>query len=238
MKRIGWLGLGLVWVGGVVAGVACGSSDNAGVTGTPPATTPTTSATATSSAPGPGGTVDGDAGDDDGGEVTDGGENLDPDASDVPDATLPDGGACNTLDNAAPAVSSTCASSIPILGGGAIPAGTYYLTAVSDLGTVAFCKNTFVPVGFKETVKLTVDGTTDGGLLAETVTKLANNPNRPRTDTFVPASAVNRITVTGVCPVTPAANVEYGYGIRNTKPTLRMILPYGRGQAVYEFEKQ
>ena len=240
MKRIGWLGLGLVWVGGIVAGVACGSSDGAVDIGAPdsgspsPTTTPTTSSTT----PGGGTSDEAGPGDDAGQPVTDGGDNIDPDAGDLGDASLPDGGACNTLDNTAPAITSDCASLIPILGGGTIQPGTYFLTSVTDLGTPSFCKNNFVPEGFKETMAITVDTAIDGGFVAQTVTKLATGPNRPRTETIVPTQGTTHATITGVCPVTASANTEYGVGQKDGKPALRMILPYGRGQAVYVFEKQ
>jgi hypothetical protein len=221
------VGVSVFACGGSDSGVSSGNGDDSGTeTGstTPPTTPPTN--------PPPPPPVD--AGDD--ADITDGGSNFDPDAGD--DGGLPDGGKCNTVDDTATAITSTCVSKRPILGGGALVSGTYFLIAVRDLGTVGFCASTFVPTGFKETLVLAVAGATATADTAGTVATLGTR----RTTTTFTTNAANTSPMTGqeTCPVVGAGGpVPYASVLTPAgKQNLVMILPYGKGEAVYTFEKQ
>jgi hypothetical protein len=222
----------------VVAVVACGDSEaDIPPAGGPDASVPTSPTT--SSTIGATGGPDGGADDEGGTPVTDGGDNLDPDASDDFDGGDA-GPPCNGIDNGAPPISSTCSSLIPGFGGGALVAGTYYLTQVQDLATPTFCKSNFAPVGFKETMVLTVDGSGVG--TANTVTRLATGPVRARTTTLHPDAGSGplgtELAFDQTCPPQATAKTLYSSGIRDGKQTIRIELPYGKGTAVYEFTKQ
>jgi hypothetical protein len=223
------VGVALAACGGSESGVGTPSDDGGGTpegsTGDESTTTPPTT---------PPGT---DAGDD-GGDITDGGSNFDPDAGD--DGGLPDGGKCNTLDNNAAAITSTCVSKRPILAGGALVAGKYFLTAVRDLGTKPFCTTTFIPTGFKETLDLTVSGTT---ATAETVTAIGGvAAGRHATTTFTTnAGNISPMQGQQTCPVVGAGGLvpyEVTIPAATGKVTLVVILPYGKGEAIYTYEKQ
>jgi hypothetical protein len=187
-----------------------------------------------------GSTEAGDAHDDAAGEITDGGANLDPDAEIGGDDAGPDGAPCNVIPNEAPAVASSCISLVPPFQGGALVAGTYYLTAVSAIGSRMFCKNTFLPIGFRETMIVTVDAT--GTATAEVASQVAGGVLRHSTVTFKP-TPTNATPAKGqsVCPPKPAGDVPYTSMPRPAAPAkqlLSIILPYGAGFAIYRFEKK
>src|ERR1017187_7858367 len=87
-----------------------------------------------------------DSGDNLDGDITDGGANFgDGGPSDAGD--LADGGACNAV-NVGDVIMSDCSAFNPVIIGGAIVAGDYTLTKVTDLGTRKFCTGTFTAVSF------------------------------------------------------------------------------------------
>lgn len=173
----------------------------------------------------------------DGGEViSDGGSNIDPDAGEGLDAG-PDGGACNMLANDAPPITSACVSAAPVLGGGALVGGTYFLTKVSVLATPNFCSMKFVPTGFKETLSLTVDA--QGVGTADTHTSIGGGGARRRTTTLTPSGAnQSPLQAASTCPAQPAVAVPYLSLVVAGKQELVMRLPYGTGEGLYRFEKQ
>jgi hypothetical protein len=160
-----------------------------------------------------------------------GGGNIDPDAGDTP-SLLPDGGACTALANGSKSVVSTCASIAPVLGGGAIVAGTYALVSVVALAPQTFCSNLFVPVGFKQTIRLAVSG---NGFAFETVTDIGGTGARYRTGTAA-VTAPGKVQLLQTCPVAGAQDGSYASGLVNGKQTLVMRLAYGRGEALYRYE--
>jgi len=171
----------------------------------------------------------------DGETIADGGSNIDPDAGD--DDAGVDGGPCNMVANTATAISSTCVSFAPVLGGGALVAGTYFLTQVDALGTQSFCQTKFVPTGFKETLDLTVDGAGVG--TAETVTTIAAGGTRHRTSTLTPSGTdKSPLQVASTCPVGAPAPTPYASGMVNGKQQLVLRSAYGKGEALYRFVKQ
>lgn len=170
--------------------------------------------------------------------ITEGGSNPDLDASDEGgDDTAPDGGACNTITNASPSVSSTCASEAPILGGGTLVAGTYYLTSVTAFGTAAFCKSDFIPVGIKETVQMTVTG---GVGAADIVSELAMTKERRASVELTPgANDASPLTLKTTCPAsTTSDQVKYEMRSTTAKTVLVLRLAYAKDEADYTFEKQ
>jgi hypothetical protein len=172
---------------------------------------------------------------DDGGEA-EGGANFDGGDLGGDDAG-PDGGPCNEILNEAPAVASSCVSAIPVFSGGPLVAGTYYLTAVSAIGSKAFCKNTFLPVGFRQTMQVKVDAT--GTATAEVATQIAGGVLRHTTVTFSPKPGDATPAVgQSVCPARPAGDVPYTSAIRLNKQILTVVLPYGAGIALYRYERQ
>jgi hypothetical protein len=147
-----------------------------------------------------------------------------------------DGGPCNALANTAPAITSACVSFAPVLGGGTLVAGTYFLTRVAALAPPTFCQTKFVPTGFKETLDLTVAG---GVGTAETATNLAGGGTRHRTTTLAPAPAdKSPLAAASVCPAGAPTSVPYASNLVNGKQELVMRLPYGKGEALYRYEKQ
>lgn len=191
-----------------------------------------------SSASGDDGSTSGDDGG--GGQVVeDGGSNLILDGGDDGGGdTTTDGGACNAITNPAPAVTSDCASLEPILAGGQLVAGTYYLAGVTTYGTAAFCKNTFIPVSIKETAEMTVIGEVG---TADTVSQLATTAPRRASITLTPgANNATPLTEQITCPVTTGSQ-QVKYDARTNaaaKMVLVLRLPYGKGEADYRFEKQ
>jgi len=170
----------------------------------------------------------------DGETIADGGSNIDPDAG-SDDAGI-DGGPCNALANTAPPITSTCVSFAPVLGGGTLVAGTYFLTRVAALAPQTFCQTKFVPTGFKETLELTVAA---GVGTAETVTTVAGGATRHRTSTLTPAPAdKSPLEAAPTCPAGAPAPVPYASTLTNAKQELVMRLPYGKGEALYRYEKQ
>ena len=178
-----------------------------------------------------------DGGDDAGGEeITDGGSNFDPDAGD--DGGLPDGGSCNAIVNDAQPVVSTCISLLPKLNGGALVAGTYHLTGVAALGTATFCQTQFVPTGFKETVEMTVAG---GVGTLQSVVEIAGFPPRHRTSTLAPGPGdTSPAKGQPTCPTLGAeGNLAYASRLSpGGKQVVVALLPYGKGLAIYRFEKK
>jgi hypothetical protein len=165
-------------------------------------------------------------------DVTD--PNLDLDGG--PDDFGPDGGPCNLVINDAPAITSTCASSLPLFSGGSLVDGRYFLTSVTAWATSNYCQARFIPVGMRETMELTVDG---GVATAETVLQLAGTGPRHRTATIVPgAKDSSPAQVTSTCPVGAPGQVRYHSSIVNGKHRLSVVLPYGAGLGIYILEKQ
>ncbi len=183
---------------------------------------------------------DGSAAGDDGGQVvSEGGSNpvLDGGDDGGGDQAL-DGGACNGLVNAAPSVTSACASVKPILAGGQLVAGTYYLTGVTAFGTAAFCKNGFIPVGFKETGVMTVNGEVGS---FNSVLQLAATAERRTSATLTPGvNNSSPLTEQTTCPVTSASD-QAAYEVRKNvagKTVLVLRFPYAKDRADYRFELQ
>jgi hypothetical protein len=228
MRRRSLLGIGIVLVVGTASAMeACGGSDGIGELADSEAGALDEASTDKGS----------DAADaeGDGEAITDGGSNIDPDAGDDLDAG-PDGGPCNTVTNDAPAITSVCASVAPVLGGGPLVPGRYFLTHVAALGTSSFCQSKFVPTGFKETLVLTVSA---GVGIAETHTVIGNGGSRHRTTMLTPA-ATNKspLEADPTCPVAAGAAVPYASAVVAGKQELVLRLAYGTGEALYWFEKQ
>lgn len=218
----------------VVATQACGGSSDGNVPGTPTSEAGTGDETG-GAVPDGGSVVDAalDAAAD-GETIGDGGSNIDPDAG-TDDAGL-DGGPCNALDNTAAPVTSTCASFAPILGGGTLVAGTYFLTHVTALAAANFCQTKFVPTGFKETLALTVAA---GVGTAETATSLAGGGTRHHTSTLTPAPGdKSPLEAAPTCPPGAPTSAGYASALVNGKQELVLRLAYGKGEALYRFEKQ
>ncbi len=177
---------------------------------------------------------DGSSSGDDGGQVVDdGGSNPVLDGGDDGGGdTEPDGGACNALANASPSVSSACASLEPILAGGELVPGTYYLTGVTAYAVAAFCKTGFIPVGIKETAVITVNG---GVGSVESVSQLATTRERRTSETFTPgANNASPLTAQTTCPATTGSEqVKYDVRANAGKTVLVLRLPYGKGMADY-----
>jgi hypothetical protein len=129
-------------------------------------------------------------------------------------------------------VVSTCASIAPVLGGGAIVAGTYALVSVVALAPQAFCNNVFVPVGFKQTLRLTSSG---NGFAFETATDIGGTGVRHRSGAAAVTSA-GKVQFLQACPVAGAQDGTYASGVVNGKQTLVMRLAYGRGEALYTYK--
>jgi hypothetical protein len=240
-KRLGLLAV--LFGCAAVSGAGCGGSENASVpTPNPDGAADGTTSGEDSSAggdgavPGDGAITDAEVAVD-GEVITDGGSNIDLDGGEEDDAG-PDAAACNTIQNQAAAVISTCASVAPILGGGALVAGTYHLVSVTALGTQNFCNNKFVPVGFKQTVELTV--ATDGVGTAQSVGQIGQSVPRHRTSTLAPgANNTSPLTATQVCPTqTAAGQFAYASGPRNNKQAIALYDRYGQGLALYIYVKQ
>ncbi|MEA2748383.1 MAG: hypothetical protein QOI41_2526 [Myxococcales bacterium] len=233
MARRSFLGLGvLTLLVAVAATEACGGTSN----GTPGDSTTSEAGTGDETGSTTGG--DATAPDDaaaDGEVIADGGSNIDPDAGDDDAGT--DAGPCNTLANTAPAISSVCVSFAPVLGGGKLVAGTYFLTHVAALATPSFCQTKFVPTGFKETLDLTVSATGVG--TAETHTNVGGGGSRHRTSTLTPAPAdKSPLEAAPTCPPSAATSAPYASAVNNGKQELVLRLAYGKGEALYRFEKQ
>lgn len=214
-----------------VAGAACGGSE-ATIAGGDGSVDATDESSSTDSA-------GGDAANSDGGDsVSDGGSNIDPDGGGDPDAGLPDGGACNAVDNTAPAVTSTCTSFAPPLRGGALVAGKYYLSAVTALASSAFCAGSFLPTGFKQTLEMLVDASGVGTV--QGTGQLALGPTRHATDVLTPgAGDTSPLQSARTCPATLAtSSVRYESATAAGKTTLVLRLPYGKSEALYRYDKQ
>jgi hypothetical protein len=231
MRRARRLSIAAFFSLGTLAGAlgaasqGCGSDSGGG--------SPSDEAGADAPQPGEAGT-DGAA---DSGEVTDGGSNIEPDASASDDAG-PDGGPCNAVSNDAPAIASICISVLPLFEGGPIEPGTYYLTAVAAIASKAFCQSSFIPTGFRETMVVTVDPA--GVATAELAVQIAGSGVLHRTASFAPGSGgTSPATGTSTCPPDVPGKVPYTSAVRNTgRHVLSLLLPYGKGAAVYRFEKQ
>lgn len=237
-------------LGLVTLGVACGGSSTSSPTPPPDGSTSDVVSADVGSSVDSAPVVDGSSttgddgstsGDDGGGDqvVQEGGSNVVLDGGkDGGGDTTADGGACNAIANAAPPVTSQCASLEPILGGGQLVAGTYYLTAVTAYATADFCKNTFIPVSIKETAAITVSGEVG---TVEDVSQLATTAERRTSTTLTPgANNASPLTEETSCPVT-AGSQEVKYAARPdaaAKAVLVLRLPYGKAEADYRFEKQ
>jgi hypothetical protein len=236
MARHSLLGLGFVSLVSLVAAVAVTEACGGSADGTPGDTTTSEAGTGSET-----GSTDedasaaGDSAASDGEVIADGGSNIDPDAGGDDAGT--DAGPCNTLANTAPPIASACVSVVPVLGGGTLVAGTYFLTQVGALATPNFCQTKFVPTGFKETLELTVSASGVG--TAETHTNVAGGGSRHRTTTLTPAAgAKSPLEVTPICPAGAPSPVPYATALANAKQELVLRLPYGKGEALYRYEKQ
>jgi hypothetical protein len=235
MKTKAWLGLlavsSIMAIGGVIT--ACGEEET---TIAPPSGNDGGGSSLDDS--GGVGNADAPTTDPDAGEpITDGGSNIDLDASLDDDAG--DAAPCNALANGAPAVASACISNIPVLPGGALVAGSYHLTNVLALGNPAFCQTQFRPAMFQETMDLAVDA--NGVGTANIVLKIATQPQRTRTITLdPPANNASPLLATQTCPPRGGdnGNVRYFSGLRNNEQVLILLLQYGNGGALYRFVKQ
>jgi hypothetical protein len=232
MARHGLLGLGFFsLVAAVAVTEACGGSSD----GTPADTIGSEAGTGSEASTDNDASAADDGAASDGEVIGDGGSNIDPDAGDDDAGT--DAGPCNTLANTAPPIASACVSFAPVLGGGPLVAGTYFLTHVAALATPSFCQMKFVPTGFKETLDLTVSATGVG--TAETHTNIAGGGSRHRTATLTPAPAdQSPLAAAPVCPPGASASVQYASIMANGKQELVMRLAYGKGEALYRFQKQ
>jgi hypothetical protein len=232
MARHGLLGLGFFClVAALTVTEACGGSSD----GTPADTTGSEAGTGSEASTDNDASAADDGAVSDGEVIGDGGSNIDPDAGDDDAGT--DAGPCNTLANTAPPIASACVSFAPVLGGGTLVAGTYFLTHVAALATPSFCQTKFVPTGFKETLDLTVSATGVG--TAETHTNVAGGGSRHRTATLTPAPAdQSPLAAAPVCPPGAPASVQYASTMVNGKQELVMRLAYGKGEALYRFAKQ
>jgi hypothetical protein len=188
-----------------------------------------------------GSNVDGSTGDDDDSDastVTDGGVNIDPDASDDEDSG-PDAAPCNALlGDAAPQVNSQCSSTIPGLTGGALVAGTYFLTRVAELAPKAFCDTQFLPVKIGEELVLTVDGTGTG--TAQTVSTVAKRAPKTTDITLEPpANFSSPLDLSASCPPKTGGKTPFQSTTTNGKTVLILNLPYGNGgRALYRYDRQ
>lgn len=227
--RKAWLVIGSLAVGSAFAAacgndaVTVGGGDDAGGA---EASTP----------PSDGSAPPGDGGDDGGDIVNDGGANIDVDAGD--DDAGADAGRCNAVLNDAPATVSTCISLVPQFTGGALVPGKHWLTGVAALGSQAFCQGTFIPVGFKETLDLAVTG---GTATLNTAFEIGGPPVRHRTSTLTPgAGDTSPAAAQATCPALGAAgSVPYSSRVSPAgKQVVLALLPYGRGAAIYRFERQ
>jgi hypothetical protein len=225
--------IGAVIVGSALGlGFACGGSDGTDVTGALPGTDGAAPIVTTPTATDKGPARDRDAASD--AATVEGGSNIDPDGG---TDLLPDGGKCNDIDQRGGLVTSTCSSTAEALSGGKLVAGTYRLTAVTALGSLAFCRNQFVPTGFRETLELT-DGTL--AFVVQAVADVATLPRRRTTSTFTPFPGdTSPLTAREICPESKGATgVQYESVTDNGKTRLTLVLPYGRGIGVYRFEKE
>jgi hypothetical protein len=177
---------------------------------------------------------------DDGGDITDGGANFG-DGSTDDGGDLVDGGECNTV-ALGPSLMSDCSSTIPNNAGGAIVAGTYTLTKVTDLGSKNFCANTFTAVPFKGALVL-ASGITSGSFSAMLALD-ADAKGRKSYDWTITPTAANKspLTVDQSCPTTATTAKPYssfvGTGAAATQ-VFEIIDDYGTagGRAIFHFEK-
>jgi hypothetical protein len=167
-------------------------------------------------------------------DVDDDGPVFDPN-----DAGPDDGGACNTIDNVAPATSSRCRSGLPQFLGGALVSGTYYLVDVAAIATQNYCTTKFVPVSFRETANLVVDATTGVGTV-DTALQVAALGVRHASATIAPsANNTSPAHVTPVCNGGDSAgDTPYTSLSVNGKQDLAIIGKYGTGIAIYRFRQQ
>jgi hypothetical protein len=220
--------IGAVTIGGTLGlTFACGGSDASDVTrafpGGGPESPPVTTPTATDGR-------DRDAAAD--AATLEGGSNIDLDSG----IGLPDAGKCNDIEQRATAVTSTCSSTAPTFAGGKIVAGRYRLTAVTALGSLAFCRNQFVATGFKETLE--IQGA-EAAFTVEAVADVANLPRQRTTSTFTLfPGGTSPLAARELCPESKGATgVPYEVQSESGKTSLILQLPYGRGAGVYRFEK-
>ena len=174
----------------------------------------------------------------DGGDITDGGSNFG-DASLNDAGDLPDGGTCNMVDVGA-TIMSDCSSIIPNTAGGAIVAGTYTLTKVTDLGSKLFCASTFVAVPFEGGAVLAAAATagSDSAMIA------LNPDNKGRRSfnwTITPATGnKSPLTVDELCPATTTTVKPYASFVNGAgKQVFEYVGEYGTsgGRALYHYEK-
>ncbi len=213
-----WLGAGILVALAAIA-QACGGSSSPGTGpgddgGAPPP--PPGAADASKDADDDGPMLDLDGGGDDAG---------------------PDGGACNTIANVAPAITSRCRVGLPTFQGGALVAGTYHLVDVAVIATAAYCTNKFLAAGFRETAVLTVDGAGVG--TSETALQIATSGVRHATTTLAPSAGnTTPMHATPLCPVATAGDTPYTSAVgANGKQFLELVGKYGNGTALYRFER-
>jgi hypothetical protein len=222
-----------------VAALVAACSGSTGSTGSSPTDASTSDVVARGDG-GSGSGGDGAASSDSGEVITDGGSNpvLDGSGDDGGGDNAPDGGACNTITDTATGIASTCASVEPTLGGGALVAGTYHLTAVTAYGSDKFCKSEFVPVGFKETVDLAVAA---GVGTADAVLQLEMTKERRTSSTLTPgANGASPLTAQDTCPAsTTTEQVKYESTTTGGKTVLILRLAYGKdSEADYQLASQ
>jgi flagellar capping protein FliD len=102
---------------------------------------------------------------------------------------------------------------------------------------VAFCKTGFIPVGFKETVEMTVNA---GVGSADTVSQLATAKERRSSETLTPGTNNSSpLTAQATCPAaTATTQVKSTASSVAAKATITLRLPYGKDEADYTFEAQ
>jgi hypothetical protein len=182
-----------------------------------------------------------DSGDNLDGDITDVGANFG-DAGSGDGGDLADGGACNAVNLADP-IMSDCSAFNPLVIGGAIVAGDYALTKVTDLGTRTFCTSTFTAVSFRGGLSIvaSVSAGSDG-------VDLALNPagtGRKSYNWVVTPAATNKspLSIDESCPLTTTFSFPYSSFVSpstaGSKQVFEFVAPYGSagGTALYHFEK-
>jgi hypothetical protein len=205
-------------------------------------------ADATTSDPPPDSATPLDAGGD-AGEITADGDlpdlDLDGGAGDG-DGGIDAGGACAALTSGA-YVDSSCSSKLAVYAGGALTTTTYDLTSVQALGSVAYCATTFKVLEHKGALVATAASPTTARFqFLEQYREKTNIPIKSvvtvRHDVDV-AAAGNALTFTPVasCPgaKAPPAGATYTVPVsKGGKKLLTLVLPYGKGTAVYRFTER
>jgi hypothetical protein len=221
---------------GVLFG-ACGGTDGSSlINGSPgdASTDGTTQASDGSTSGGDGSTPTNDGG----GDITDGGANFG-DASGSDGGDFPDGGSCNRTDMG-PSIMSNCSPILPLLNGGQPQNGTYILTKVTDLGSLAFCTNTFAAVPFEG--GLVVSSGVDGAYDLELALDGDMTGRKSFSWSATPAKGnKSPLAIDQTCPSDSSFSLPYNVvaGSAVAKDAIEIEAPYGSAGAValYHFEK-